>query len=275
MTSPRLVVSVVVHRSPLPVLEKALICLQVAGSKALDAGMVTGLQIVVVDNDSGPRYQQALEGLLHRLGHREVDLTLLRCADNLGYGQGHNQVGSGDDELRLILNPDVFLEPDSLVRGLAFLQCHPGVGLVVPRVVDASGRPEYLCKRYPGVLVLLLRGFAPAWIRDRFTKSLAVYEMRDLDWQRPRFDLELVSGCCLLMRGSIWKSIGGFCPDYFLYFEDFDLAIRAGQQSIIAYVPEFVITHLGGGAARKGWRHRWWFMRSAFRFFNRHGWKWC
>ncbi len=270
----RLTVSIVFHRSPLEILEHALACLQVAGERVLQAGMVSVLEVVVVDNDSGPAYREKLEGMLGRLERTGMDLKLIRCPANLGYGRGHNKVEGGEGDFRLILNPDVFLAPDSLIQGLTFLQSHPEVGLVVPNVVDDRGRPGYLCKRHPTVLVLLLRGFAPAWVRGVFSGCLARYEMRDLDWNRPRFDLELVSGCCLLMRGRVWREIGGFSPEYFLYFEDFDLALRAGEKTVIAYTPDFRITHLGGGAARKGWRHRFWFIRSAWRFFRQHGWTW-
>ncbi len=274
MTVSRLVVSIVVHRSPLEELARTLSCLHAAGEKLVRAGKAAALSVVVVDNDSGPGYRQAVRDLLARLERRGLRCRLVCSPVNGGYGLGHNLVAAGEEDFRLILNPDVFLEPDSLVRGMAFLQCHPRVGLLVPRVVGDRGGPEYLCKRYPTVVVLLLRGFAPGWVRNLFPSCLERYEMRDLDWERPRFDLELVSGCCMLMRGRVWRETGGFSPDYFLYFEDFDLSLRAARKTLLAYAPDFRITHLGGGAGRKGWRHRFWFIRSAWRFFNRHGWKW-
>ncbi len=201
-------------------------------------------------------------------------VELVELSANLGYGRTHNLVGAQMGDARLVLNPDVFLAQDSLVAALAFLRDHPEVGVVVPKAVDGQGQPLYLCKRYPSVLALGLRGLAPAWLKRRFAKYLARYEMRDLDWDKARSDLELVSGCCLLMRGWVWQETAGFCPDYFLYFEDFDFALRARERATIAYVPDFRIIHLGGGAARKGWRHRFWFLRSACRFFQQHGWRW-
>jgi len=58
-----------------------------------------------------------------------------------------------------------------------------------------------------------------------------------------------------------------------MYFEDYDLSLRIGREAGVAYVPEARIVHHGGDAARKGWRHVGWFVRSAWRFFSRHGWK--
>lgn len=270
----RLIVSVVVHCSPLPVLTQTLTRLQEAGRRAVAAEAVSAVKVVVVDNGSAGDYGAELAALIGRLEAAGMAVDLLPRSSNGGYAQGHNEVATSGGDFRLILNPDVFLEPDSLIRGLAYLRRQPQTGVVVPRVVDDQGRPAYLCKRYPSVSVLGLRGFAPARLKRRFAKYLADYEMRDLDWNRPRTDLEVVSGCCLLMHGRVWQETGGFCPDYFLYFEDFDFALRARERMQIAYVPDFRVTHLGGDAARKGWHHRIWFVQSGWRFFNRHGWRW-
>ncbi|HHH39811.1 MAG TPA: glycosyltransferase family 2 protein [Sedimenticola sp.] len=267
----RLAVSIVVHRSPLPVLKRTLACLHRAGEQALRQGLIRAVEVTVVDNASGADYLAQLAALLRPWGKT---VRLLAGRTNLGYGRGHNRVATLAVDYRLVLNPDVFLAPDALVQVLTFLRDNPDIGVVVPRACDGQGGHLYLCKRYPGVFTLLLRGFAPPRLQRRFRHLLAAYEMRDLDWNRVRTDLELVSGCCLLLRGSVWERIGGFDPGYFLYFEDFDLALRARQVTRLAYLPRFTITHLGGHAARKGWRHRWWFVRSAWRFYRRHGWRW-
>ncbi|BCX87968.1 hypothetical protein MIN45_P0335 [Methylomarinovum tepidoasis] len=273
MVKPNLVVSIVVHRSPLPVLEQTLVCLKQAAQKVVGR-LVAAVDVVIVDNDSGGAYVAGLQALVDRWQANGLAVRLRCNGANLGYGRGHNMVGTAKKDYRLILNPDVYLQLDALTAALDFLDDHPAVGLVVPRALDAEGKPLYLCKRHPSLLVLALRGFFPVWLQQYFVHILDRYEMRDLDWDLPRFDLELVSGCCMLMRGEVWHRTGGFDPDYFMYFEDFDFSLRAHQVTRIAYVPDFIVTHLGGGAARKGWRHRWWFVRSAWRFFRHYGWKW-
>ncbi len=270
----RLVVSIVLHRSPLEVLDRTLTCLQ-AALREVQGKQVGGVEVVVVDNASGAAYTTALRTLVGRWRAAGLPISLRCCRHNLGYGRGHNLVATAAPDFRLVLNPDVFLQSNALVQGLSFLEEHAEVGLVVPRALGKESEPLYLCKRYPTLLALALRGFAPAGLRRRYAACLAHYEMRDLDWDVPRFDLELVSGCCLLMRGEVWQRTGGFDPGYFLYFEDFDFALRVREHFRIAYVPDFVVTHLGGEAARKGWRHRRWFIQSAWRFFSGHGWRWC
>ena len=67
---------------------------------------------------------------------------------------------------------------------------------------------------------------------------------------------------------------GGFAEAFFMYFEDFDLSIRIGKISRIAYVPAVKIIHYGGQAAGKGPKHIAMFIRSGFTFFMHNGWKW-
>lgn len=50
--------------------------------------------------------------------------------------------------------------------------------------------------------------------------------------------------------------------------------MRTGEYGYIAYVPDVRIVHYAGGAARKGVRHVYLFIRSAMTFFSLYGWKW-
>ena len=50
----------------------------------------------------------------------------------------------------------------------------------------ADGTTEYLCKRYPAVIDLALRGFAPRFVRALFRRRLDRYEMRDRIERRER-----------------------------------------------------------------------------------------
>jgi GT2 family glycosyltransferase len=77
----------------------------------------------------------------------------------------------------------------------------------------------------------------------------------------------------MLARTQLLARLGGFDPRFFMYFEDYDLSLRLGRESQVAYVPSARIVHHGGEASRKGVRHIAWFVGSAWRFFARHGWR--
>jgi hypothetical protein len=151
------------------------------------------------------------------------------------------------------------------------------VGAVAPAVRNAHGAPEFLCKRYPAVLDLVLRGFAPAFVRRMFRRRLDRYELRDRIDPRsaePVVGIPLLSGACMLVRRAAIDTTGGFDPKFFLYFEDYDWSVRLNRVTQTAYLPAMRAVHHGGRAARKGWRHVRLFGRSAFRFYGKHGWRW-
>ena len=164
---------------------------------------------------------------------------------------------------------------DSISIGLAYMQANPQVGLVNPGAVDGDGVPLSLCKRFPRVTDLLIRGFAPASLKHRFVDRLGHYERHDLaQTSQPVTGIEIASGCCMLMRSDLLQQLGGFDDSFFLYFEDFDLSLRMGQVAQVAYLPAMKIVHYGGDAAKKGTRHIMLFGTSALRFYRRYGWRW-
>ncbi|MEC7187028.1 MAG: glycosyltransferase family 2 protein [Pseudomonadota bacterium] len=232
--------------------------------------------LTVVNNNN--RYNidsSEFDTVLSNSGFDISALRLIQGHINVGYGCGQNMAFFGQhSKYHLFLNPDVELDPGCLLAGIDYLEQNPDVGLAGPCVVNRAGVKQFLCKRYPTVLDLLLRGFTPKVIRRFFDARLARYEMHDLSETEPQKDIPITSGCFLLCRSRVVSQIGGFDPKFFLYFEDFDLCMRAGKVSRVAYLPSMRIRHFGGNTARKGLRHILFFMVSAIRFFTKHGWQW-
>jgi GT2 family glycosyltransferase len=228
-----------------------------------------------VHNGPDTIYDYEWQHLLEQ-GTKQADVVeLLSHHGNIGYGAGHNlTLNRAKSDFHLILNPDVFLEKDALLHAFEFMVSHPEVGLLTPAARDRKGYRQYLCKRYPTLLDLLLRGFAPGFLKNVFQKRLYDYELRHKVGNTVMWDVPIVSGCFMLFRQSALLRLGGFSPAYFLYFEDFDISLRAAKITRTVYVPSVRITHFGGHAARKGWRHVALFSRSAMAFFKTHGWKW-
>lgn len=272
MTS--LAISIVTYASDLVLLARVLEHLGRALRHASQHGGLTGARLVLVDNGPGSGWWEPLQQALD-VAQLPADVELFSGHGNIGYGAGHNlALRAGADDLHLILNPDVLLEQDALSAGLKFLAAHPEAGLVTPTAWGKDSQRQYLCKRYPTVLDLALRGFAPTWLRRRFQARLDRYELRDQTGDAVFWDPPIVSGCFMLCRRAVLDRIGGFRPEYFLYFEDFDLSLRLAAVTRLVYVPTVRIVHLGGHAARKGLRHIRLFIRAATMFFNRNGWRW-
>lgn len=270
--SAKLTISLVVYRPDRGLLEATLESLRVA---LVDArAEIAAAELTIIDNtEPGSGAAVASDAALDALRADGVATRILAGHGNIGFGRGHNLALDHVGRHHLILNPDVEMRPDALRVALAFVREHPDCGLLSPAAWSASGDRQYLCRRYPGVVELCLRGFAPRWLRNRFERRLAYHEMRDVADDPVVRDPPLVSGCFMLFRGDVLQALGGFDPRFFLYFEDYDLSLRAAGITRLVSVSAVRIVHHGGGAARKGARHILMFARSAFSFFMKHGWR--
>ena len=274
-----LTVSVVTYRSDGVLLERCLRQLALAIGGAREARVLTQVAVALIDNSE----DATIADEVTRLGKRcfagsGVQLHFLHAHANIGYGIAHNLMlnGTGAD-YQLVLNPDVELATDAIDNAIRWLDAHPDVGAAAPAVSRPDGTPDFLCKRYPAVFDLFLRGFAPRILRRWFRGRLDRYDLRDaIDpaSREPVLGMPVMSGCCMLVRRKAIDTTGGFDPKFFLYFEDFDWSVRLNKITKTAYLPSFRAVHHGGGAARKGWKHVAWFVRSGFRFYNKHGWRW-
>jgi GT2 family glycosyltransferase len=274
--TPGLTVSVVTYHSPLDQLQRTLLCLCRALRQLRTQGDTQPIELRIWDNSESPAYHTALRQLLDAvIPATELSLRLSAGAANLGFGAGHNAnlIGLATSQL-LLLNPDAELDEDALRACCNYMAGLNEVALLGPNGRDSDAQPLYLCKDYPSVAVLALRAAAPRWLRKAFDRLLARYECRHLIAADEPTTVTMVSGACMLLCSEAWLAVGGFDPDYFLYFEDFDLSLRIARHGRVQYHPSLRICHHGGYAARKGWQHRQLFLRSGWRFFQRHGWRW-
>ena len=249
---------------------------ELQGAEPDKQGSPQSILVYLIDNSELSELSLAdFEDTRLQADHLGVELRLLHGHGNVGYGAAHNLlINDLKSDFHLMLNPDVVLDKQFLATGINYLIAQKDVALVSPMASHENGETQFLCKRYPSVFTLFVRGFLPRNSHKIFTKRLARYEMRDLHAEQINDGIHIASGCCMLTRSSALTAIKGFDVRYFLYFEDFDLSLRIRQQGRIAYLPTMKIVHGGGYAARKGFSHVSMFVRSAIRFFAIHGWRW-
>jgi GT2 family glycosyltransferase len=247
--------------------------LRQAVETAIGSGVLGAVCLQVVDHGPGTEGVGPVSAVLDRYWREERQV--FARGSNPGFGAGHNlAVAHSKAPYHLVLNPDVLVQADAILKAVSYMEGHQEVGLLTPKAFWPDGARQYLCKQYPSVLDLFLRGFTPRLAAQRWEARLARYEMRDAAQAQVFTEVPIASGCFMLLRREPFEAVGGFWPKFFLYFEDFDLSVRLRQAGWeVHYVPQVVITHYGGNAARKGLRHCLLFASSAVKFFNRHGWR--
>lgn len=257
-----LTISVVTFNPNFAELEKTFTSLKVALHGFADATF----SIRVVDNSHSDQVASFL-----KQNYSELPLELIHGQGNIGFGKAHNIALQKMGEFHLILNPDIQLARDALVNALDFMRENENCGLLSPHASWPDGQRQYLCKRYPSIFDLVLRGFAPRKMRSLFSNRLARYEMQAETQNAVYWNPPIVSGCFMFFRSIILKEVGGFSDKFFLYFEDFDLSLRSRRIADTAYVPTVRVVHAGGHASKKGFWHIKVFMQSAIKFFRKYG----
>lgn len=193
----------------------------------------------------------------------------VRSSENLGYGRGHNvalERARETFEYHVVCNPDVFLGTDTIGLLRKFMAANKGVGISMPKLLNVDGSVQYCCRRSPVLWDYLSQIVFPrAGARRRWR-----LEMHDYDYDR-QMDVPCLSGCFMFGRMSVLHAVGGFDPSFFLYFEDFDLSMRARRISRTTYVPAAAIVHERRSGHRSSWRLKWLFISSAVRYFSRWG----
>jgi GT2 family glycosyltransferase len=227
--------------------------------------------IVVVDNHSTDSTLDRLQGYVQCL----QNFTLIRNATNRGFGQAHNQALSvAGSVYHVICNPDIRISNDVFSPLMEHLKRFPHIGMACPRFLSEDGTLQPLNRRYPTVLDLLLRRFAPARVRPLIQKRLQFYDMQDVGYAHS-CDVPFMSGAFMFGRTDVLKAVAGFDERYFLYFEDADLSRKIqnyGYRTV--YFPDVCVTHAWERMAHKNWRGTWLFMKSAFQYFRKWGFRW-
>jgi GT2 family glycosyltransferase len=232
----------------------------------LPSASLTRSEILLVDNQSIDRTKEFVQS-----NFPNVDVVLNSA--RAGYGENHNlNLKRARGRFFVIMNSDITVEVNLLIRLCDFMDQHPDIGIVSPKILNADGTIQGLNKRYPTLLDLFLRRFVPKIIQRLFQKRLDYYEMKDVGYEHI-CDVPFLSGAFMFCRTELLKSLGGFDPKFFLYFEDVDLCRRVQQSHRTVYFPTVSATHFWERSAHKKWVFTSYFIRSAFRYFRKWGYK--
>ena len=201
-------------------------------------------EVIVVDNNS-------LDGSAEAIAFQFPQSKLIQLDQNIGFGRANNVIsGHAVGEWLLLLNPDTVVLDGAIDKLLSFAHAHPQTSIFGGRTLfpDRSLNP-FSCWRHPTPWSLFCIGTG---LTSLFRNSGLFNPEAYGGWQRDTVrQVEIVSGCFLLIRRSLWARLGGFDPAFFMYGEEADLCWRAaklGERCLIC--PEAEIIHYGGASEK-------------------------
>jgi len=197
----------------------------------------------------------------------------LHCPHNPGYGAGHNiairKSIEQNTKYHLVLNADVDFDPVIIDELIFYMELHPDVGQLMPKVLNYDGTVQYLCKLIPTPMDLIFRRFIPlgSWKERNNNK----FELRFTSYNKI-IEVPYLSGCFMLLKIDALKDVGLFDERFFMYPEDIDLTRRINQKYKTVFYPDATITHEHGMASYKNIKmlviHAW----NMVKYFNKWGW---
>jgi N-acetylglucosaminyl-diphospho-decaprenol L-rhamnosyltransferase len=194
-------------------------------------------EVIVLDNASA-------DGTDEMVRSEFPSARLVASIENLGFGPGVNRAAvEASGEYLLLLNPDTVVHDRAVQNLLEFARARPEHGLYGGRTLDPDGRVNPgSCWGAPSLWSL----FCFATALSTAFKGTRLFDPESLgSWQRDSVrEVDIVTGCLLLVRRGLWEDLGGFDPRFFMYGEDADLALRARALGYRpAITPDAVVTH--------------------------------
>lgn len=230
--------------------------------------------IVIVDNDSGDGSEETLRAAVADRGWDRV--RVIQSGHNGGFGAGNNAgiraglAGGGRPDHVYLLNSDAFPAPDAIRILLDHMAEHSRTGMAGSYIHGIDDVPHVTCFRFPSVAAEFEGGAQSGPIskllRHAIIPQPIPVEPSRMDW---------VAGASLMMRQDMLDQIGAFDEEYFLYFEETDLCLRAARSGWQTdYIPASRVAHIGSvSTGMKEWdRTPGYWYDSRWRYFRKnHG----
>jgi GT2 family glycosyltransferase len=199
-------------------------------------------EVVVLDNASSDGSAEAIAAAF-------PEVTLIASRENLGFAGGNNRAAEqARGRFILLLNPDTVVLDGAVDRLVAFAERTPRARIWGGRTLYADGRlnPASCWRR-----MTLWNAFCrTAGLAGLFPGSGLFNAEAYGGWDRGTVRaVDLVSGCFFLIERELWRALGGFDRDFFMFGEEADLCLRARALGADPHVtPDAVIVHHGSAS---------------------------
>ena len=201
----------------------------IASTEGLDA------QVIVADNASR-------DGSVEMMKAEFPDVQLMIFEENYGFTGGYNKALDGlDAEFYVLINSDIEVPGNWLKPLLDWMDSHPECGACGPKLISYNDRTSF---EYAGAAGGYVDRYGYPFCRGRV---LSRVEKDEGQYDSPATVL-WATGACLMVRSSVWRSMGGLDDRFFAHMEEIDMCWRmqlAGWK--VQVVPESLVYHLGGG----------------------------
>ena len=201
------------------------------------------IEIIVVDNASTDGSPEAVE--------REFPgVKLIRNETNKGFAAANNiGIEQSTGKYICLINSDVWVLENCLERLGDYMDSHPSIGMLGPKILNPDRTLQVSCRRFPG----LWNNFCPAcgmskvFGENRFFGGEHMFFFKHNVVRR----VHALVGCFLMVRRDALDDVGLLDERFFMYVEDIDWCRRfwAAGWEVVFFPNAQAIHHRGGSSA--------------------------
>lgn len=208
-----------------------------------------GMKVEVIIIDNYPKDTLAFDTTTFK----NISVSIVKNPDNLGFSGGHNvglehAVRENADYV-IILNNDVVVDKNLVISLVDASKTSSTIGAVVPKIYFMAGH-EYHKDTYTKDQlgkVFWYAGGTFDW--DNINGKHRGVDDVDTGQYDKAEEIDLLTGCCVLLTRKALEKVKGFDARYFLYYEDADLNFRLKKAGFtIYYEPKAMLWHVNAGA---------------------------
>jgi len=206
-------------------------------------------EIIIVNNDTEP-----ITSVLPT-----ENLQIINNPVNEGFAKACNkgaEVSQG--KILFFLNPDTEILSGNFADLIAAFN-DSFVGIVSPQLITTTGAVQSWSAGYKiNLLEVILNNLG-------FIRSKKLWK------NNPAATPDWTSGAALAISSALFKKIGGFDENFFMYFEDVDLCKRVQEESLrISILPTFKVLHLSGQSSTNSNQQKKHYYTSQDYYFKKH-----
>ncbi len=206
--------------------------------KNRDADYMQGRSLVELDKISAES---------HLVSENEDAVFLVQTGNNLGYAGGNNvgirlALNQEDMQYVWILNNDTEVEPNSLSELVKRCQMDSGIGICGSRLVYYHDR-----NKLQG-----LGGLYNPWLCTTRHYAAFADSTKVFDDDQVASEIDYVIGASMLLTRPLLEQVGLLCEDYFLYYEELDICLRAKGKFRLGVASNSVVYHKEGASTGGG-----------------------
>ena len=207
-------------------------------------------EIIVVDNASLENHLESYKQINHVVKTYRLD-------KNIGFGAANNfAVEQSTGEYILLLNPDTLIVDDSIDTMAKFLELHQEIGALTCLLYgkDKKTLQRHFFGKFQSLLGLTLRH----------------YNYQKVEKDKEFFYTDIVTGACLMIRRDLFKKVGRFDENIFMYLEDDDLCKRLvdyGYKNAVLNAAKII--HLEGKSSNRREKKKYYFASQNY-YWQKH-----